>query len=132
MLVLTVKQPWAWAIIHGGKDIENRDWSTNVRGRVAIHASRYVDQMEYWKVDALEIPDLIWPPFSDLRGGVIIGTVEIVDCVTGSDSEWFVGEHGFVLRNPIALPEPIPRRGQLGFWQVPAEIEAQITAQEGT
>jgi hypothetical protein len=24
MKAITVKQPWAWAIIHGGKDIENK------------------------------------------------------------------------------------------------------------
>ena len=28
MKALTIKQPWAWAIIHAGKDIENRDWVT--------------------------------------------------------------------------------------------------------
>jgi hypothetical protein len=22
--VLTIRQPWAWAIIYGGKDVENR------------------------------------------------------------------------------------------------------------
>ena len=31
MRVLTVRQPWAWAIIHGGKTIENR--SRNVAGK---------------------------------------------------------------------------------------------------
>lgn len=25
-LALSVRQPWAWAIIHAGKDIENRTW----------------------------------------------------------------------------------------------------------
>lgn len=25
-LALSVRQPWAWAIIHAGKDIENRSW----------------------------------------------------------------------------------------------------------
>ena len=33
MKALSVKQPWAWAIFHG-KDVENRDWPTNVRGPV--------------------------------------------------------------------------------------------------
>lgn len=40
MRVLTVKQPWAWAIIHGGKDVENRVQSLGpYRGPVAIHAA---------------------------------------------------------------------------------------------
>ena len=44
--VLTVRQPWAWAIIHGGKDVENR--TRNIagayRGPVAIHAGLAVDE----------------------------------------------------------------------------------------
>jgi hypothetical protein len=30
MRALTVRQPWAWAIVHGGKDIENR--TRNIAG----------------------------------------------------------------------------------------------------
>ena len=42
--VLTVRQPWAWAIIHGGKDVENRVRSLGpYRGPVAIHASLALD-----------------------------------------------------------------------------------------
>ena len=37
--VLAVRQPWAWAIVHGGKDVENRARSLGpYRGPVAIHA----------------------------------------------------------------------------------------------
>ena len=42
--VLTVRQPWAWAIIHGGKDVENRVRSLGpYRGPVAIHAGLALD-----------------------------------------------------------------------------------------
>ena len=42
--VLTVRQPWAWAIVHGGKDVENRARSLGpYRGPVAIHASLALD-----------------------------------------------------------------------------------------
>ena len=46
MRVLTVKQPWAWAIIHGGKDVENRvrNLAGDYRGPVAIHAGLGFDQ----------------------------------------------------------------------------------------
>nr|WP_219818232.1 hypothetical protein [Clavibacter michiganensis] len=39
MRILTVKQPWAWAIIHRGKDVENRsrNLAGEYRGLVAIH-----------------------------------------------------------------------------------------------
>ena len=43
MKVLSVRQPWAWAIIHGGKDVENRNWDTKFRGRLAIHAGKQFD-----------------------------------------------------------------------------------------
>ena len=38
MKVLTLRQPWAWAVAHGGKDVENRTWTTRYRGPIAIHA----------------------------------------------------------------------------------------------
>lgn len=37
MKALSVRQPWAWLIVNGYKDIENRDWSTQQRGRIWIH-----------------------------------------------------------------------------------------------
>jgi hypothetical protein len=40
MRVLTVRQPWAWAIAAGFKDIENRPFRTDHRGDVAILAGR--------------------------------------------------------------------------------------------
>ena len=36
---LSVRQPWAWALLHGGKTIENRTWRRHYRGRIWIHAS---------------------------------------------------------------------------------------------
>ena len=39
MKALSIRQPWAWLILHGGKDIENRTWATKLRGRVLIHAA---------------------------------------------------------------------------------------------
>ncbi|WP_206002040.1 ASCH domain-containing protein [Paraburkholderia aromaticivorans] len=38
MKALSIRQPWAWLIVKGHKDIENRTWSTRFRGRVLIHA----------------------------------------------------------------------------------------------
>jgi hypothetical protein len=37
---LTVQQPWAWAIVHGGKDVENRTQAWGYRGPLAIHAGQ--------------------------------------------------------------------------------------------
>ena len=39
MKALTLRPHWAWLVVNGYKDIENRSWRTRLRGRVWIHAS---------------------------------------------------------------------------------------------
>ena len=126
MKALSVRAPWWLAILDGGKDIENRYWYTNQRGRIALHAGKWFNEAEIMhdlitiqKILGLEEPSnemlKLFKPF----GGCIVGTVEIVDCVTESPSPWFFGKYGFVLSKPVALPSPIPYKGQLGFFEVP-------------
>ena len=62
--------------------------------------------------------DILLPEFADLERGGVIGSVEIADCVEESDSPWFFGKYGFVLRDPKPLPFT-PWKGQLGFFDVP-------------
>lgn len=125
MLALSIRQPWASLILKAGKDIENRDWPTKYRGRILIHAAKGCTRLEF--EDAIEFAeDCIQRPITaDLatipRGG-IVGSVEIVDCVQRSDSPWFVGRYGFVLRDPLMLPFT-PWRGQLGFFDVPLTMD---------
>lgn len=118
---ISIRQPWAWLILYAGKDIENRDWKTNFRGRVLIHASKScakseyenaIDFMVYRGIDRRDIPSI-----DQFERGGIIGSVEIVDCIDNSESPWFVGNFGFVLRNPKPLPF-VPWKGQLGFFNV--------------
>jgi len=138
MLALSIRQPWASLILKAGKDIENRCWPTKVRGRILIHAAKGCtrDELE----DALDFAEeACGTRYSvDLktiaRGG-IIGSVEIVDCVSKSVSPWFMGKYGFVLRDPQPLPF-VPWKGQLGFFNVPesalkdAGVELVMTAAE--
>lgn len=45
MKVLTVRQPWAWAIFHAGKNVENRTWQPRSIKRgdtIAIHVAKKV------------------------------------------------------------------------------------------
>jgi hypothetical protein len=88
MKVLSVKNPWAFLIIHYGKDIENRFRKTNYRGRIAIHASRKSDQTAYHSY--LTGP-VLRNAFNYIRehrneienlNGHIIGTVEIYNCTS--------------------------------------------------
>ena len=37
--VLSIKNPYAYLIIQGGKDVENRTWTIDYRGRLYIHVS---------------------------------------------------------------------------------------------
>lgn len=120
MKALSIRQPWAWAILNAGKDIENRDWPTNFRGTIFLHASKGCTRFEY--EDCAETvhvirPDLTMPPLKELERGGIVGTVEIVDCVSEHPSPWFFGAYGFVLCNPKPLPFR-PYTGMLGFFEV--------------
>lgn len=117
MKALSVKQPWAWAIIHAGKDIENRPRPTNIRQPIAIHASKEVMELDWWPRRTVR------PPSEDeWATGAIIGFVDLVGCVEESRSKWFSGPYGYVLENPRPLVEPVPCNGALGFWDVPPEV----------
>ncbi len=125
---LSIRQPWTHAVFHYGKNIENRDWHTPIRGRVAIHASGTMSKYDYaeaheWILEHVGFNVANRIPLSEnLVRGSIIGTVEIVDCVKHSPSPWFVGKFGFVLRDPVLLPKPVPFKAMLGFWEVPKDI----------
>lgn len=139
MKALSIRQPWAWAILHAGKDVENRDWFTPFKGRFAIHAAKGMTREEYFDfcegygnlVGAGLALDVIVPAFDLLPRGAIVGVAEIVGCVKQSKSAWFQGKYGFVLRDPVVLLEPIPCRGALGFWDVPEDVERQMMIQFG-
>lgn len=112
---LSIRQPWAWLIVHAGKDIENRSWPTRFRGPVLIHAGKAWGREEREARDYVRLKMGIEIPEKLPLGG-IVGQVEIVDCVQQSDSPWFFGPHGFVLRRAQALPFA-PCRGALGFFK---------------
>jgi hypothetical protein len=109
-----------------GKDIENREWSTNFRGCIYLHAGKYWKQSEIEQdIDDISfmLGDKPLPefPLAEIMDGCgcIVGSVEIVGCVTESKSPWFVGTYGFQLAHPIYYRRPIPFKGALGFFDVP-------------
>lgn len=142
MKALSIRQPWAWLIVRPDitdrqmraeyfandmiKSIENRDWPTKTRGRVLVHASKGMTYREYADVqrflESISSLNIQLPPASELQRGGIIGSVEIVDCVTQSDSDWFFGRFGFVLSDAHPMPF-IKCKGKLGFFDVP-EVSA--------
>jgi hypothetical protein len=137
MRILTVRQPWAWAIIHGGKDVENRvrNLAGDYRGPVAIHVAKRADDDFYENPAHAFLPQKpstgIWPwptytaPYwSEL--GNIIGVVDLVD-VHHADWCWDEGDkpqcsiwaesEGYHLKlaNPRPLAVSIPFTGALGL-----------------
>lgn len=129
-VAISIMQPWADLICHGLKDIENRDWRTNFRGPVLIHAGKKLDKDALDDLYALRCPadGLPMPPklgsTPKLERGGIVGVAEIMDCVSAHPSRWFVGKFGFVIRNAYPL-DLIPCKGQLGFFkpELPALTE---------
>ena len=130
-LALSVRQPWAWAIIHAGKDIENRSWQAvnhglKQRGRIAIHAAKGMTRDEYeGAAEYMRRIGVKCPHPADLVRGCIIGSVEVVDVVKDSDSPWFMGPRGLVLRAPEPC-EPVMSIGNLGYfnWKESEAMEA--------
>lgn len=121
MKALSIRQPWAWLIVHGGKDIENRKWRTKVRGRIYIHAAKGMTRKEYDMAliyfSSLGPSAIVIPPFRELERGGFVGSVEIVDCLSFHTSPWFFGRWGYVLRNPRPM-KFIPALGQQRFFEV--------------
>ena len=122
MIALSIRQPWAWLILYAGKDIENRDWATSFRGRFLIHASKGMTRAEYASAcdfaASCGVASERIPSLDNLPRGGVVGSVELVDCVQSSGSPWFVGENGFVLRDPRPLTF-VPWKGRLSFFDVP-------------
>lgn len=122
MKALVIRQPWAWSIMHAGKDIENRSWSTKFRGRFLVIAAKGMTKLEHcawWDFVMMQRLHHVSPPdLEQLHRGGIVGTVELVDVVTDTSSKWFEGPYGFVLRDPRPLSFQ-PFKGRLGFFDIP-------------
>lgn len=122
---------WFWIMAKGWKDVENREWSlSNKRmnphniifpARIYLHASRseasdeelefILDQLNPAQNEEFNAVD--W--FS-LRGK-IIGDIILDHQVIQSASRWFFGKYGFLVRDGKLYENPIPCRGQLGFFK---------------
>jgi ASCH domain len=124
---LTVRQPWAWAIIYGGKDVENRRWRAAYRGPLLIHAGEKADPEPeacarlLWTMadpEAFGQPRAAWQ-----ARGAIIGVVFLADILTDSPSPWAaVGWHHWVFEFPAPVDPLIPCRGRPGLWVPPATV----------
>ena len=99
---LTIRQPWAWLIVNGFKDIENRSRRTHYRGPILIHAGLSGADLGDGVIEDLKAKYRITLP-REVDVGGIIGVVDLVDCVERHKSKWFHGPFGWVLANPRRL-----------------------------
>ena len=140
MKAITVRQPWAWAIMHGGKGVENRtrNIAGGYRGPLVIHAGlapleqhnmasrahRMAHGTETPTVvhfgAALGVVDLVDSHRSGMEGGLACppGCHEYALCSPWAEA---FAQH-LTLANPRPFAKPIPYRGALGLWEFPDEL----------
>lgn len=138
MKALTIQQPWAWAILHAGKMIENRTWPTNHRGTLLIHAGKSTAWMD--RENPLDWPGrygVVLPRRDEFTFGALLGVVELVNCKLIDEVKWLPANEYYsnwagspfaegpicwLLRNPQPFARPIPWKGAQGLWGVPDEV----------
>lgn len=144
-----------------GESPAQADQSSDFGKPFALHASREIDNEIYERIFELA-PELRcggidgdevrmghrWFGLSQIKSAVIavatiVRDVTIaeygIEAIVGVGGEiepnqrrWFFGPVGYVLRDVIALPKPIQCRGYQGFWTLPEEISAAVSAQLST
>lgn len=146
MLAISVQQPFAYFIIHCGKDVENRKWiphGLQVGEELAIIASKswHVNYNPYKSSDLM---DVIWDRVAadlesaginskgvrpiDFKMGGVIGTVIYRGAVENSPSVWAEqGQHHWLLSDPKPLPFT-HIKGRLGIYEVEIPSPFQVVA----
>lgn len=133
MRALTLWQPWAWAIAHAGKRIENRGWKPPrwiIGERIAIHAGKKFDKDDAFDLmGELELDE----PVDFVQGAVVaVATVRGYVMALREDHpqfKWLAGPFGWVLDDVIALEKPVECKGALKLWFLPVDVEREVLAQ---
>lgn len=136
---LTVRQPYAAAIMAGVKPVENRIWKRELPPGglwIGIHAG-----LRSVKVDVGLVADMTicggWvkpmPPIVEMPFGALLGLAHVSEICAPEDLPlwiaddphfqwWASGPWCWVVDQVAPLAEPIPMRGALGLWRVPMEL----------
>jgi len=105
-LAISIQQPYVHRIFNKTKKVEYRTVNTHKRGVVYIYASLGKSR----EGDCKRNED-----FANLPRGVIIGTVEVIDCVRYGHRSY-----GYVLKNPRRFRRAIkPKKKPQPVWFIP-------------
>lgn len=134
MRAITIMNPWAWAILNAGKDVENRTWAFKPGQEIALHAGKSFDEYgeDFLRRQGVEPP-------SGYESGVILGLVTVADvhhanrCLSltpsgrGYCSPWAMGDqYHWTLTGLHPTYSGIPCRGKQGIWTVPEDIALSV------
>lgn len=99
---ISIRQPYVEQILRGAKKREFRSRPTRIRERVYLYAALRIAAGAHTKLDLATLPR-----------GVIVGSVEIVNCLDLGDC------FGYVLKKPRRYRVPVRAVGQPqpGFWR---------------
>jgi hypothetical protein len=127
---LTLCQPWAHAVVHLGKRVENRTWPGPgpFPRPVLIHAGKSRRFL------CNHFPDGSSVPHDQLVFGAVVGVVTLTGCVRVEEvagDPWAEGPWCWTLSEPRALAEPIPVAGALGLWCPPQAVLWEAKRQLG-
>jgi hypothetical protein len=92
MKCLSIRQPWAWAILAGVHSVEYRCYATTFRGPLLIHANRHAND---WDRQQLALLGERAPEWKELLFGQVLGVAELWACHPCPSGEW-----AWCLRNP--------------------------------
>lgn len=126
MKTLSVKQPWAAALVYGVKLIEIRTWHTKYRGPLLIHASKEYDYVGE-KALASFMPML---KKHGVHQGGIIGQVELVLVKPYMTIQDWIGDlkrH----RCPVGWYQPPSKKTAMYGWLIDKPQPLQFTAVDG-
>jgi len=136
---LSLTQPWATAVALGVKQYETRSWTTHYRGRIAIHAAKNFPK---WARDFASLELSLGRLPARLPLGAIVAVARIVEVFRAEEiapkisaierlyGDYSAGRFAWQLADVQALAEPVPCRGALSLWTVPADVEAQLYSRQ--
>ena len=139
-LAFTCTGSYAILILCGIKRTENRSaWPSPSDGRAAISCSKSFCKEEYGRFIAWASANLPPEDFEKLPSwrevkdwpGKIVGVCAYKARERTERELWDEGyQYWWDLLNVVRLPEPIPCRGNVGMWQMPPDLAAQVSAAE--